>query len=91
MAVDRTRERLVEELTPPLLASGFDLEAVEVTPAGRRRLVKATLTDGHDVTGRILEAGETDAVLETDEGRRTVSFGEVAKARIQVEFNRKEG
>ena len=155
MAVDRTRERLVEELTPPLLASGFDLEAVEVTPAGRRRLlrvavdkdggvtmdeiaevtkqvsalldssdamgeqpytlevtspgvdrpltlprhwrrnagrlVKATLTDGHDVTGRILEAGETEAVLETDEGRRTVPFGDVAKARIQVEFNRKEG
>ena len=154
MAIDRTRERLIEELTPPLLASGYDLEAVEVTPAGRRRLlriavdkdggvtmdevaevtkqvsalldtsdamgeqpytlevtspgvdrpltlprhwrrnagrlVKVDLKDGHAVTGRILGCGEDDAELETDEGRRTVTFAEVGKARIQVEFNRKE-
>ena len=154
MAIDRTREMLIEELTPALLANGYDLEAVEVTPAGRRRLlrvavdkdggvtmdeiaeatkqvsalldssdvmgeqpytlevtspgvdrpltlprhwrrnagrlVKVSLTDGHSVTGRILGAGEDDAELETDEGRRTVSYAEVAKARIEVEFNRKE-
>ena len=155
MAVDRTREQLVEELTGPLLASGYDLEAVEVTPAGRRRLlrvavdkdggvtmdeiaeatkqvsalldssdamgeqpytlevtspgvdrpltlprhwrrnegrlVKATLTDGGSVTGRILGAGEDDAEVETKDGVRTIAFADVAKARIEVEFNRKEG
>ena len=154
MAIDRTRERLIEELTPPLLASGYDLEAVEVTPAGRRRLlrvavdkdggvtmdeiaeatkqvsalldssdamgeqpytlevtspgvdrpltlprhwrrnsgrlVKVDLQDGGSLTGRILGCGEDDAEVETDEGRRTVRFAEVGKARIQVEFNRKE-
>ena len=42
------------------------------------------------MTGRILGCGEDDAELETDEGKRTVSFAEVGKARIQVEFNRKE-
>ena len=154
MAVDRTRERLVDELTPPLLANGFDLEAVEVTPAGRRRLlrvavdkdggvtmdeiaeatkqvsalldssdamgeqpytlevtspgvdrpltlprhwrrnagrlVKVDLRDGGSLTGRISAAGEDGADLETEDGVRTVPFGDVAKARIQVEFNRKE-
>ena len=155
MAVDRTRERLVEELTPPLLANGFDLEAVEVTPAGRRRLlrvavdkdggvtmdeiaeatkqvsalldtsdvmgeqpytlevtspgvdrpltlprhwrrnegrlVKVDLKDGGGVTGRILGSGEESAELGTDDGTRTLRFDDVAKARIQVEFNKKEG
>ena len=155
MAVDRTREQLVEELTGPLLASGYDLEAVEVTPAGRRRLlrvavdkdggvtmdeiaeatkqvsalldssdamgeqpytlevtspgvdrpltlarhwrrnagrlVKVDLKDGHGFTGRILGSTEDEAELETDDGTRTVALADVAKARIQVEFNRKEG
>ena len=155
MAIDRTRERLIEELTPPLLASGFDLEAVEVTPAGRRRLlriavdkdggvtmdeiaeatkqvsalldssdamgeqpytlevtspgvdrpltlprhwrrnagrlVKVDLAAGGSLTGRILGADEDGCDLETAEGTRTVTFAEVGRARIQVEFNRKEG
>ncbi len=158
MAVDRTRERLVEELTPPLLASGFDLEAVEVTPAGRRRLlrvaidkdggvtmdeiaeatkqvsalldssdvmgeqpytlevtspgvdrpltlprhwrrnagrlVKVSLADGGSLTGRILDADDGEdggARLECDGGVRTLGYAEVGTARIQVEFNRKEG
>ena len=155
MAVDRTREQLVEELTGPLLASGYDLEPVEVTPAGRRRLlrvavdkdggvtmdeiaeatkqvsalldssdamgeqpytlevtspgvdrpltlprhwrrntgrlVKVSLKDGGSLTGRILGSGDDDAEVETEDGVRTVAFGDVAKARIEVEFNRKEG
>lgn len=154
MAVDRTREQLVEELTSPLLAQGFDLEAVEVTPAGRRRLlriavdkdggvtmdevaevtkqvsvlldgsdvmgeqpytlevtspgvdrpltlprhwrrnegrlVKVSCRDGATLEGRILTGGEESAELGTDDGRRTVSYADVATARIQVEFNRKE-
>jgi ribosome maturation factor RimP len=50
VAVDRTREQLVEELTGPLLASGFDLEAVEVTPAGRRRLLRIAVDKDGGVT-----------------------------------------
>ncbi|MDR7361403.1 ribosome maturation factor RimP [Nocardioides marmoribigeumensis] len=153
--VDRTREQLVEELTGPLLASGFDLEAVEVTPAGRRRLlriavdkdggvtmdeialvtkqvsalldssdvmgeqpytlevtspgvdrpltlprhwrrnagrlVKVSLKDGGTLTGRIVDGDEDHAEVETDEGVQPLSYAEVTTARIQVEFNRKEG
>ena len=155
MAIDRTRERLIEELTPPLLASGFDLEAVEVTPAGRRRLlriavdkdggvtmdeiaeatkqvsalldtsdamgeqpytlevtspgvdrpltlprhwrrnagrlVKVSLAGGGTLTGRIVGGEEDGAQVETDEGVRSLSYADVTTARIQVEFNRKEG
>ncbi len=50
MAIDRTRERLVEELTPPLLEAGLDLEAVEVTPAGRRRVLKVAVDKDGGVT-----------------------------------------
>jgi len=68
------------------------------------RLVKATLTDGRVVTGRITDADEHRAVLEVqpDTGRakgraieprpeqHEVPFDQVAKAMVQIEFNRKE-
>ena len=43
MAIDRTRERLVEELTQPLLGIGLDLEALDLTPAGRRRVLRVAV------------------------------------------------
>lgn len=43
MATDQTRQRLAEGLTGPLLDLGLDLEAVEVTPAGRRRVVRIAI------------------------------------------------
>jgi ribosome maturation factor RimP len=154
MAVDRTREMLVAELTGPLLDAGYDLEAVEVTPAGRRRLLRIavdkdggvtmdeiaettkavsrllddseamgeqpytlevtspgvdrpltlprhwrrnvgrlvalTLTGGDKVTGRIAAADEDEVELTTAEGTRSLAIADVAQARVQVEFNRKE-
>ena len=153
MAIDDTRERLVEELTPPLLEIGLDLEAVEVTPAGRRRvlkvavdkdggvtlddvaeatkaisgilddsdvmgeqpytlevtspgidrpltmprhwrrnldrLVKVTTVGGDTFTGRVEEQDEEAASLSVDGSTRSVAYGDVAKAYVQVEFNRK--
>ena len=153
-AIDRTRERLVEELTDPLLELGLDLEAVELTPAGRRRvlriavdkdggvtlddvaaatkeisrvvdagdamgehpytlevtspgvdrpltlprhwrrnegrLVKVALQDGSTVTGRIGASDDRGVELDVDGTGRTVAYDDVASARIQVEFNRKE-
>ena len=50
MANDQTRERLVEELTQPLLALGLDVEAVEVTPAGRRRVLRVAVDKDGGVT-----------------------------------------
>jgi ribosome maturation factor RimP len=151
---DQTKEQLVEELTPPLQDAGYDLEAVEVTPAGRRRLVRVAvdkdggvtmdevaevtktvsrlldesdvigeqpytlevtspgvdrpltlprhwrrnrgrlvqvhLSDGHQVTGRVREASEETVELDTEEGPRALRFTDVASARVQVEFNRKD-
>ena len=53
-----------------------------------RRLVKVTLADGDDVTGRIVETDETGASLDIDGTTRRVEFGDVTKARIQIEFKR---
>jgi len=69
VAIDQTRERLVEELTQPLLGLGLDLEAVELTPAGRRRVLRVavdkdggvTLDDVADATkeiSRLLDASD---------------------------------
>ena len=53
------------------------------------RLVKATLTDGGEVTGRILDSDESAATLDVDGDRREVAYADVAKALVQIEFNRK--
>lgn len=140
-------------LTEPLRALSLDLESVEITPAGKRRvlrvavdkdggvtlddvaaatkavdgaieaadamgeqpytlevtsrgvdrpltlprhwrrnagrLVKVTLTDGAEVTGRITASDEEQATLDVDGGPREVAYAEVAKALVQIEFNRK--
>ena len=150
---DATRDRIEAELVDPLSALGFDVEAVEVTPAGKRRvlrvavdrdggvtlddvadatrevsrvlddsdvmgempytlevtsrgvdrpltlprhwrrntdrLVKVTTTDGETVTGRVLESGENAVTLDVDGTRQDVSYDTVAKALVQVEFNRR--
>jgi len=150
---DAVRERIESELDDPLRALGLDVEAVEITPAGNRRvlrvavdkdggvtlddvadatrevnrvldesdvmgeqpytlevtsrgvdrpltlprhwrrnaarLVKVTYADGTSATGRIVESGEDSVTLEIDGERREVGYDEVAKALVQVEFNRR--
>ncbi|WP_435744756.1 ribosome maturation factor RimP [Nocardioides sp. SYSU DS0663] len=150
---DAVRARVEDELRGPLQALGLDLEAVEITPAGNRRvlrvavdkdggvtlddvadatrevngvldasdvmgeqpytlevtsrgvdrpltlprhwrrntdrLVKVTTTDGATVTGRVLAADEDGATLDVSGRERRVAYAEVAKALVQVEFNRK--
>ncbi len=150
---DATRDRIEAELVDPLLALGFDVEAVEVTPAGKRRvlrvavdkdggvtlddvadatrevsrvldesdvmgempytlevtsrgvdrpltlprhwrrnadrLVKVTRADGSEVTGRITTSDDTAATLDVDGRQHEVAYADVAKALVQIEFNRK--
>ena len=150
---DATRDRIEAELVDPLSAMGLDVEAVEVTPAGKRRvlrvavdkdggvtlddvaeatrevsrvldesdvmgempytlevtsrgvdrpltlprhwrrnqdrLVKATLADGSAVTGRVLASTEESVTLDVDGTQREVAYSDVAKALVQIEFNRK--
>ena len=158
MATDQTRERLVEVLTPPLLAMGLDVEAVDLTPAGRRRvlrvavdkdggvtlddvaeatkevsrllddpavsgtvlgeqpytlevtspgtdrpltqprhwrrnegrLVKAKTHDGRTLRGRVRSPDADGVVLDVDGAESRLAYGDVASARVEIEFNRKE-
>ena len=150
---DATRDCIEAELVDPLKTLGLDVEAVEVTPAGKRRvlrvavdkdggvtlddvadatrevsrvlddsdvmgempytlevtsrgvdrpltlprhwrrnedrLVKATLADGTTLTGRILASGDAAATLDVDGEQHEVAYADVAKALVQIEFNRK--
>ena len=154
MSIDQTRDRLAGVLTDPLAAVGLDVEAIELTPAGRRRLlrvavdkdggvtlddiadatkevsrvldssdvmgeqaytlevtspgtdrpltlprhwrrnqgrlVKVALTDGRAVSGRITSSDDSRAVVDVDGTAQEVAYDDVAKAKIQIEFNRKE-
>jgi ribosome maturation factor RimP len=149
---DATRERIETELADPLSALGLDLESVELTPAGKRRilrvavdkdggvtlddvadatrevsrvlddsdvmgeqpytlevtsrgvdrpltlprhwrrnadrLVKVSLSGGETLTGRILSNDEDAVVLDVDGTHREVAYADVAKALVQIEFNR---
>ena len=150
---DATRDRIEAELVDPLRVLGLDVEAVEVTPAGKRRvlrvavdkdggvtlddvadatrevsrvldesdvmgempytlevtsrgvdrpltlprhwrrnadrLVKVTRADGTEVTGRIVSSDDTAATLDADGEQHEVAYADVAKALVQIEFNRK--
>jgi ribosome maturation factor RimP len=54
------------------------------------RLVKVALTDGRAVTGRITSSDDSRAVVNVDGAAQEVAYADVAKAKIQIEFNRKE-
>ena len=147
------RDQIERELETPLGALGLDVEAVELTAAGKRsvlriavdgdegvtlddianaakqvsealdasdvmgeqaytlevtsrgvdrpltlprhwrrnhdRLVAVTTTDGDTFTGRIAESDDETATLDISGSRREVAYADVAKALVQVEFNRK--
>ena len=87
MGVDQTRERLVEELTDPLLALGLDLEGIELTPAGRRRVLRVAVDRDGGVTLDDVAAAKKE-VFDVDGARRELALADVTKAKVQVEFNR---
>lgn len=149
---DATRDRIEAELVDPLRQLEIDVEAVELTPAGKRRvlrvavdkdggvtlddvaeatrevsrvldesdvmgempytlevtsrgvdrpltlprhwrrnedrLVKVSLADGSGLTGRVLSSTDDAVVLDVDGTHREVPYADVAKALVQIEFNR---
>lgn len=151
---DAVREQIERELVDPLRALDLDVEAVELTPAGKRRilriavdgddgvtlddvadatrevsrvldasdvmgempytlevtsrgvdrpltlprhwrrnvdrLVKVTLTDGDVVEGRIGTSTDAAVTLDVAGQTREISYGDVDKALVQIEFNRKK-
>ena len=52
------------------------------------RLVKATLANGTEVTGRVVGSDDTAATLDVDGEQRQVAYADVVKALVQIEFNR---
>jgi ribosome maturation factor RimP len=150
---DAVRDRIEAELVDPLRALDLDIEAVEITPAGKRRivriavdkdggvtlddvadatravsavldasealgeqpytlevtsrgvdrpltlprhwrrnadrLVKVTLTDDTELTGRVTASDDTSVTLDVDGTTREIGYREVARALVQVEFNRR--
>lgn len=52
----------------------------------QNRLVKVSNTDGTDVTGRIVSNDDTEVILLVDGQERTLAYGEIGKAVVQVEF-----
>lgn len=150
---DAVRDQIEQQLAAPLSALGLDVEAVELSPAGKRRilriavdgddgvtlddvadatkkvsevldasdvmgeqpytlevtsrgvdrpltlprhwrrnlgrLVKVTTTDGQTVTGRIAGSSDDAVTLDLDGSQRHLPYADVAKALVQVEFNRK--
>ena len=150
---DATRDSIEAEIAGPLSALGLDVEAVEITPAGKRRvlrvavdkdggvtlddvaeatrevsrvlddsdvmgeqpytlevtsrgvdrpltlprhwrrnagrLVKADLQGGEVVLGRIVSSTDETVTLEVDGASRELALGDITKALVQIEFNRK--
>lgn len=52
------------------------------------RLVRVRRHDDGEVTGRVVEAGESSAVLDVNGTTREVAYDDVRKAKVQVEFRR---
>jgi ribosome maturation factor RimP len=150
---DATRDRIEAELHDPLSQIGLDVETVELTAAGKRRvlrvavdkdggvtlddvagatkevslvldasdvmgeqpytlevtsrgverpltlprhwrrnadrLVKVSLEDGGEVIGRVVVSYDDSVTLDVEGEERRVAYADVAKAKVQIEFNRK--
>jgi ribosome maturation factor RimP len=54
----------------------------------RGRLVAVTLSSGEQLSGRVLRSNDDSVVLDVGGAERELSLAEVAKALVQVEFNR---
>jgi ribosome maturation factor RimP len=144
--------RIIDALRDPLSGLGLDLEAVELTPAGKKRvlrvavdkdggvtlddiaeatravsaelddedlmgeqaytlevtsrgvdrplteprhwrrnhdrLVRVNLRDGSQVTGRVGPSDDTGVLLDVSGAEQRLAYDDVAKALVQIEFNR---
>ena len=66
---DATRDQIEAELDDPLRALGLDIEAVEITPAGKRRILRVAVDkDGGVTLDEVAEATrEVNRVLDGSE------------------------
>jgi ribosome maturation factor RimP len=55
----------------------------------RDRLVKVSLLDGAQLTGRVTDSDDVGVTLDVAGSPRRLEYDEVGKALVQIEFNRK--
>ena len=55
----------------------------------RDRLVKVSLRDGNQLTGRVTESDDAGVTVDVDGTSRHLVYDEVGKALVQIEFNRR--
>jgi ribosome maturation factor RimP len=55
------------------------------------RLVKVTTSSGDSWTGRVVATDDEGATLDVDGTKTEIAYAEVAKARVEIEFNRPQG
>jgi ribosome maturation factor RimP len=55
----------------------------------RDRLVKVSLLDGTQLTGRVTDSDDAGVTLDVAGSPRRLGYDEVGKALVQIEFNRK--
>jgi len=107
LTLDRLADatRVVSEALDAADAMGEQPYTLEVTSPGvdrpltaprhwrrnRGRKVAVTTTDQTRRTGRIRSVGETSVTLEVGGTEVELRYADIAKALVQVEFNRKEG
>jgi ribosome maturation factor RimP len=53
------------------------------------RLVRATLSGGEEITGRVKAADDEAVVLDADGRERRLAHDELTRGLVQVEFNRR--
>jgi ribosome maturation factor RimP len=53
------------------------------------RLVRATLTGGEEIAGRVTTADDSAVVFDTDGRERRLGYDELSRGLVQVEFNRR--
>jgi ribosome maturation factor RimP len=53
------------------------------------RLVTVTLTSGNKIKGRVGVVTDQSVELEVEGESRTIGYDDVARAKVEVEFNRK--
>ncbi len=60
MSTDETRDRLAGVLTDPLAATGLDVEAIELSQAGKRRVLRVAVDKDGGVTLDDIAAATTE-------------------------------
>lgn len=92
MALDRSNAMGESPYVLEVTSPGVDRPLTEPRHWRRAigRLVRAGLRTGGSVTGRVVAADELHVTLRTDSGERALSYDELGRGTVQIEFAHSE-